>query len=202
MRADLKTLIAVAFLFLIFAGCINQKNETVAKTESNTYKNESNEFANQQNETPVKIESNNYENKDYGFAFNYPINWEKTNALGSIVSFQEPDSNNIWLPTGIQVLQQPKYVDISLKELAHSVDKSFTKEKDYQLISEGSFNLNGAEAYQQVFDIPLLGINVRYSYTYYYRNNAVFLIVLKSEKTKYNNHKSEFDSILNSFKVK
>lgn len=137
-------------------------------------------------------------------SFTYPGSWEVVNATSpnAVAAVADPNSIQNGTPTTLVVIQKPDVApgsDINSIYAANYV--AFFNNTNYQRISDGNVTVNGANALENIYETNTTVNPMQYSAVWLNESGSVYVILSAAKLTDFENQSSNFNLILNSFKV-
>ena len=179
-----KYLLAIILIsvVIIASGCINKGNQTANNTSNSTKTYNGDEFN-----------------------FNYPANWQQISneAPNSVVAFGDPNSTDSSGNTQINVVIQKvaKPSNMTLQEYYNTTYTQFASENiGYKPVSNGTIEINGKSALENVYIINS-GVQKEQRAIWIQNNNVIYTILCSAPVSNYNSQQSNFNMIINSFKI-
>ncbi len=137
-------------------------------------------------------------------SFTYPGSWEIVNATSpnAIVAVADPNSIQNGTPTTLVVIQKPNVpAGFDLDTVYTSNYAEFFNNTNYQRISDGNITVNGENAPENVYQTNTSVNPIQYSAVWLNENNNIYVILSAAQVTDFENQTSNFNLIINSFKV-
>jgi hypothetical protein len=142
------------------------------------------------------------QNKTYnlsGIYFNYPGAWNElssdqinlTSGSATAIVAVSDDSGQ----TGVLIQSTPSSSQ-SLTDFVN-LNKASIKKMGYTILSENTTTVNGVKAHQIIFN----GNDTKQVMTLFKKNNKVYYIVFNSPPGDFDSQQTNYDMILDSFKV-
>jgi PsbP-like protein len=137
-------------------------------------------------------------------SFTYPGSWEVVNATSpnAVAAVADPNSIQNGTPTTLVVIQKPDVPagsDINSIYTANYV--AFFNNTNYQRISDGNVTVNGANALENIYETNTTVNPIQYSAVWLNESGSIYVILSAAKITDFENQTSNFNLILNSFKV-
>ena len=137
-------------------------------------------------------------------SFTYPGSWEVVNATSpnAVAAVADPNSIQNGTPTTLVVIQKPDVAagsDINSIYAANYV--TFFNNTNYQRISDGNITVNGANALDNIYKTNTTVNPMQYSAVWLNESGSVYVILSAAKLSDFDNQTTNFNLILNSFKV-
>ena len=144
-----------------------------------------------------------------GISFNYPSNW--TELSPDKVTFASGGNSTVIAavadPNTIQnknyqtlVLVQSINSTVSLSD-AVTAFKNLIQSSGGQIVSEKSITVDGISSTELVYTISVTGVAKKERLVIVPKNNKIYTITGSATSTDFNGQQSNFDLIINSFKI-
>lgn len=136
----------------------------------------------------------------YGVSFNYPGGWlalaENQTGSNSISVLKDSSFNGVQF--NLQILNNN-----GLSEKGVIKQMETTSTPGWKKISHGTLTVDGKKAYKDVFiyNVTDSTSDLRFEQIYFVKNNKTYLILIQAPDKDFDSERSNFDLILNSFKV-
>lgn len=139
-----------------------------------------------------------YKNGRYGFSIDPPSAWTVDDTISyAAVVFYGPTENGFRTNMNVQV----ESTGLSLEGYIAAGRQQLQILPGYNLISEGSRQVNGINAYEFVFTIVSSGITVQEKEVVLITGGKAFVMAYGSSPSAYQNHLAEFESSIQTFMV-
>lgn len=141
-----------------------------------------------------------------GISFDYPETWEIANATAPDAAVAVADPGTVDPKTGMAttlVVIQKKALSSS-STLKDVYDRNYVmifNNTSYQRISEGNITLNGLEAYENTYKVDKQGLQNQQRAVWLEKDGTIYVILFSALVNDFNDEKTNFDLIFNSFKV-
>jgi hypothetical protein len=137
-------------------------------------------------------------------SFTYPGSWEIVNATSpnAVVAVADPNSVENGTPTTLVIIQKPDVPsgsDINTLYVANYA--AFFNNTNYQRISDGNTTVNGVNALENIYETNTTVNPIQYSAVWLNESGSVYVILSAAKVTDFENQTSNFNLILDSFKV-
>jgi hypothetical protein len=149
----------------------------------------------------------NNTNKTYAqnnISFTYPGSWEVVNATSpnAVAAVADPNSVQNGTPTTLVVIQKPDVpAGSDINAVYTSNYNAFFNNTNYQRISEGNITVNGSNALENIYETNTTANPMQYSAVWLNESGNIYVILSAAKVTDFENQTSNFNLILNSFKV-
>jgi len=141
-------------------------------------------------------------------SFDYPKDWvikEQNNNLtasGAVVQIIAPNSNN---NTGIVVLKEKKTNEnVTLENFRDTflgiLYAQYAGNGSNKNVSEKQIELSGVKAYERIFKLNMTNIQ-EIRAVILYKEGYFYVLLLTADQNQFENEKSNFDMVINSFKI-
>jgi hypothetical protein len=137
-------------------------------------------------------------------SFTYPGSWEIVNATSpnAVVAVADPNSVQNGTPTTLVVIQKPDVAAGSdINTIYTSNYATFFNNTNYQRISDGNITVNGVNARENIYETNTTVNPIQYSAVWLNESGNIYVILSAVQVTDFENQTSNFNLILNSFKV-
>jgi hypothetical protein len=137
-------------------------------------------------------------------SFTYPGSWEIVNATSpnAIVAVADPNSVQNGTPTTLVVIQKPDVPAGSDIDTVYTSNyAAFFNNTNYQRISDGNTTVNGTSALENIYETNTTVNPIQYSAVWLNENGSIYVILSGAQVSDFENQTSNFNIILNSFKV-
>ncbi len=137
-------------------------------------------------------------------SFTYPGSWEIVNATSpnAVVAVADPNSVQNGTPTTLVVIQKPDVAAGSdINTIYTSNYATFFNNTNYQRISDGNITVNGVNARENIYETNTTVNPIQYSAVWLNESGSIYVILSAAQVTDFENQTSNFNLILNSFKV-
>jgi hypothetical protein len=137
-------------------------------------------------------------------SFTYPGSWEIVNATSpnAVVAVVDPNSVQNGTPTTLVVIQKP---DISAGSDINTIYTSnyatFFNNTNYQRISDGNITVNGQSAPENIYETNTTVNPIQYSAVWLNESGSIYVILSTAPASDFENETTNFNLILNSFKL-
>ena len=137
-------------------------------------------------------------------SFTYPGSWEIVNATSpnAVAAVADPNSVQNGTPTTLVVIQKPDVAAGSDIDTVYTSNyANFFNNTNYQRISEGNITVNGASARENIYETNTTVNPIQYSAVWLNESGSIYVILSAAQVTDFENQTSNFNLIINSFKV-
>jgi hypothetical protein len=137
-------------------------------------------------------------------SFTYPGSWEIVNATSpnAVAAVADPNSVQNGTPTTLVVIQKPDVAAGSdINTIYTSNYATFFNNTNYQRISDGNITVNGVNARENIYETNTTVNPIQYSAVWLNESGSIYVILSAAQVTDFENQTSNFNLILNSFKV-
>lgn len=137
-------------------------------------------------------------------SFTYPGSWEIVNATSpnAVAAVADPNSVQNGTPTTLVVIQKPDVAAGSdINTIYTSNYATFFNNTNYQKISDGNITVNGVNARENIYETNTTVNPIQYSAVWLNESGSIYVILSAVQVTDFENQTSNFNLILNSFKV-
>jgi hypothetical protein len=137
-------------------------------------------------------------------SFTYPGSWEIVNATSpnAVVALADPNSVQNGTPTTLVVIQKPDVpAGSDINTVYTSNYATFFNNTNYQRISDGNITVNGVNARENIYETNTTVNPIQYSAVWLNESGNIYVILSAAQVTDFENQTSNFNLILNSFKV-
>jgi hypothetical protein len=137
-------------------------------------------------------------------SFTYPGSWEIVNATSpnAVVAVADPNSVQNGTPTTLVVIQKPDVpAGSDINTVYTSNYATFFNNTNYQRISDGNITVNGVSARENIYETNTTVTPIQYSAVWLNESGSIYVILSAAQVTDFENQTSNFNLILNSFKV-
>jgi hypothetical protein len=142
-----------------------------------------------------------------GISFNYPTSWQQfsSNTTDSVVAVGDPNSkdNSTGGVNTLVVIQQAALP--SGQDLKGTYDATYAQyvssEPTYKLISESTTTVDGTTAYVNTHTIEVNGVTKQEEAVWLSKNGNIYVILCGALPGDFAAQQSNFDMVINSFKV-
>lgn len=137
-------------------------------------------------------------------SFTYPGSWEIVNATSpnAVVAVADPNSVQNGTPTTLVVIQKPDVpAGSDINTVYTSNYATFFNNTNYQRISDGNITVNGVNARENIYETNTTVTPIQYSAVWLNESGSIYVILSAAQVTDFENQTSNFNLILNSFKV-
>jgi hypothetical protein len=138
-----------------------------------------------------------------GVTFNYPSSWQVANTTSpnAVVAVADPKTvDNQSSPTTLVVIQKSNATG-DLQTVYSENYANFFNNTGNQRVSEGNITVGGAQAIENVYTANESGVQKEMRAVWLTRNSQIYVILCSALQSDFNNEQSNFDMIINSFKV-
>lgn len=139
-----------------------------------------------------------------GVTFNYPSSWQVANTTSpnAVVAVADPTTvNNQSSPTTLVVIQKSNTTGSDLQTVYSTNYANFFNNTGNQRVSEGNITVGEAQAIENVYTTNESGVQKEMRAVWLTRNNQVYVILCSALQSDFNKEQSNFDMVINSFKV-
>jgi hypothetical protein len=137
-------------------------------------------------------------------SFTYLGSWEIVNATSpnAVVALADPNSVQNGTPTTLVVIQKPDVpAGSDINTVYTSNYATFFNNTNYQRISDGNTTVNGVNARENIYETNTTVNPIQYSAVWLNESGNIYVILSAAQVTDFENQTSNFNLILNSFKV-
>lgn len=140
-----------------------------------------------------------------GVTFNYPSSWQVANTTSpnAVVAVADPKTVNTQTgsPTTLVVIQKVNTTGSDLQTAYNANYANFFNDTSKQRVSEGNITVGGMEAIENIYIVNESGIQKEMRAIWLTRNNEIYVILCSALQSDFESEQSNFDTIINSFKV-
>ena len=145
-----------------------------------------------------------------GVSFDYPSGWDKlspedvsigtSDAAPVIAVVADPNSkkNDVYKTL---VASQKTSTDLPLSKVVSSTKNSLTKQ-GIEIVSERNLTVSGVPASELVYTVTVSGEAKKERMVLLVKDNTAYSIICSTTAANYDSQQSNFDLIVNSFKIK
>jgi hypothetical protein len=137
-------------------------------------------------------------------SFTYPGSWEIVNATSpnAVVAVADPNSIQNGTPTTLVVIQKPDVpAGSDINTVYASNYATFFNNTNYMRISDGNITVNGATALDNIYKTNTTVNPMQYSAVWLNESGSIYVILSAAQVSDFDNQTTNFNLILNSFKV-
>lgn len=143
-----------------------------------------------------------------GISFEYPLNWQQLNQVGSndaLVAFGDPDSTNRTtgnVNTIVVIQKAPMPHESKLKQVYDSnYAETAAQDSSFKTISDSLGKVNGTIAYVNIHMVKVNGVLKQEKAVWFEKNGYIYVILFGALPKDYNSQQTNFDMIIDTLKV-
>lgn len=137
-------------------------------------------------------------------SFTYPGDWEiaNTTSQNAVVAVADPSTVKSGSPTTLVLIQKPAVSKGSdLNNVYNSNYARYFNNTGFERISEGNITVNNVTALENVYKTNKTGVSKQYRAVWLDENGSIYVILCIADQSDFENQQTNFNLIINSFKV-
>ena len=145
------------------------------------------------------------DNFGYGITINYPLDWEKKEAImDAVVVFLSPlenESDKFRENFSIIIKEYLKEQKLSEEYIEFELEQLKETLIDFQLIKKTKIKISNISAYKIVYTGKKQEIDIQIMQYYALKNNGIYLLTYTAERDKFNKFLKVIKKMIKSFKI-